>query len=81
MVRQIDRFKGKRREARGVGTSVAETIPSTEAVKRMKIQKKTIIARRKKFHMVPMDEMEALEQCNCLDMKNSSSFIMWQPRR
>ncbi|GAP39921.1 ribosome hibernation-promoting factor, HPF/YfiA family [Flexilinea flocculi] len=67
MVRQIDRFKGKRREARGDGTSVAETIPSTEAGEADEdTEKRPIIARRKKFHMVPMDEMEALEQMQLL---------------
>lgn len=65
MLRQIERFKGKRGRGRnekitsltGEGTIEAETEAEEEI---------PVIARRKKFLMVPMNEMEAMEQMQLL---------------
>jgi putative sigma-54 modulation protein len=61
MQRQIERFKGKRARGRGDGTPASEvgaTAPEPEEVEAME----PVIARRKHFTMVPMDEMEAIDQ-------------------
>ena len=63
MQRRIERYKGKRYRGRGDGISVSDfSSPETtedEAVK-------PVIARRKKFFITPMDELEAIEQMNLL---------------
>lgn len=65
MVRQIERFKGKRNRGRGDGTPASEAVPQIETSEVEK-EEQPIIARRKKFQMIPMDEMEALEQMQLL---------------
>lgn len=65
MVRQIERFKGKRNRGRGDGTPASEAVPQTE-IGEVETEEQPIIARRKKFQMIPMDEMEALEQMQLL---------------
>jgi putative sigma-54 modulation protein len=64
MQRQIERFKGKRHHGRGDGVSAshlaAEEPPSEP------LETTPIIARRKQFTLVPMDEIEAIEQMNLL---------------
>ncbi|MBA4419737.1 MAG: ribosomal subunit interface protein [Anaerolinea sp.] len=64
MQRQIERYKGKHYKGRGDGRSVAEVteIPA-EAQEPVA---NSIIMRRKIFKMVPMDELEAIEQMNLL---------------
>jgi putative sigma-54 modulation protein len=63
MQRQIERFKGKHHRGRGDGKSAAdvvlEPIPVDET-------EQPLIVKRKAFHLVPMDEMEAIEQMNLL---------------
>jgi putative sigma-54 modulation protein len=65
MVRQIERFKGKRNRGRGDGTPASEAVPQAE-IGEVETEEQPIIARRKKFQMIPMDEMEALEQMQLL---------------
>jgi putative sigma-54 modulation protein len=64
MQRQIERFKGKRHHGRGDGASTAEITaePMVEEVE----SNGPVIARRKTFTLVPMDEQEALEQMTLL---------------
>ena len=63
--RQIERYKGKRNRGRGDGTSLAEA-----ALQNMDYddeqEEEPIIARRKKFTLIPMDEHEAIEQMRML---------------
>ncbi len=59
--RQIERYKGKKQHARA-GISPAEEILAEDEVDTTQ----PLIARRKKFTLVPMDEMEAIEQMNLL---------------
>jgi putative sigma-54 modulation protein len=70
MERQISRYKGKHHRGRGDGTSLSEVasapvgteIPTAEDIQ----EAPPVIARRKRFLVVPMDEMEALEQMKML---------------
>ena len=59
--RQVDRYKGKRNRARTGAPSVSEIEPEE-----IHEQPAPLIARRKKFTLMPMDEMEAIEQMNLL---------------
>jgi len=62
--RRIERFKGKRlQRAERRSAAEATTFAVEEAVED---EFAPIIARRKKFMLFPMDEMEALEQMNLL---------------
>jgi putative sigma-54 modulation protein len=63
MQRQIERFKGKRYHGRGDGKSAAE-ITSEPVV--VDDEEKPVILKRKSFHLIPMDEMEAIEQMKLL---------------
>ncbi len=65
MQRQITRFKGKRSRARGDGTPAYEVAAETE-LEAETGDESPIIARRKTFSLVPMDELEAIEQMKLL---------------
>lgn len=74
MQRKIERFKGKRNHGRGDGTPAAHVaaepvtpVEETEAIPE--------IARRKTFSLVPMDEMEAIEQMIRLGHENFFVFF------
>jgi len=58
--RQIERFKGKRSRVRD--TNVADIEIAAEKLIDEEDEIQPLIARRKEFTMVPMDEMEAIEQ-------------------
>lgn len=72
MKRQVRRYKGKRDRGRGNGQSIAEVVsaPEDEAIE----EEEPIIARRKTFVLVPMDEIEALEQMKLLGHENFFIF-------
>ena len=59
--RQIERYKGKRLKGRIAAPEISEAnkLEGLEEVK-------PLIARRKRFSLVPMDELEAIEQMNLL---------------
>jgi len=59
--RQIERYKGKKYRSRAGATPVSELL--TEEITE---EPSPIIVRRKKFTLVPMDELEAIEQMNLL---------------
>jgi putative sigma-54 modulation protein len=63
MQRQIERFKGKRYHGRGDGKSTAEL---TEEPVIVDETEQPLIVKRKSFHLVPMDEIEAIEQMKLL---------------
>lgn len=69
--RQIERFKGKR--SRRVRT---EATPSTEISESLidETEEMPVIARHKKFTLIPMDEMEAIEQMTLLGHENFFVF-------
>lgn len=60
--RQIERYKGKKYRSRIGATPAAELLK--EEVHEEEVP--PLIARRKKFTLVPMDELEAVEQMNLL---------------
>ncbi len=72
MQRQIERYKGKRSRGRGDGTPASEVIE--EAPVAVEAEDMPVIARRKKFTLVPMDEMEAIEQMTLLGHENFFIF-------
>ncbi len=72
MRRQIRRYKGKRDRGRGDGQTIAEAIdvPYPEEIE----EEQPIIARRKRFMLVPMNELEAVEQMKLLGHENFFIF-------
>jgi len=74
MRRQIARYKGKRTRGRGDGQTIAEVIetPSDEI---LEMEETPIIARRKRFMLIPMDEIEAIEQMKLLG--HESFFVFF----
>jgi putative sigma-54 modulation protein len=72
MQRQIERYKGKRFRGPGDRTPTSAVIPETPEVE--EAEEQPIIVRRKVFTMVPMDEMEAVEQMKLLGHENFFVF-------
>ena len=71
--RQIDRYKGKHYHGRGDGQSVADVVAeSTPPDETDRLP--PIIARRKQFRILPMNEYEAIEQMNLLGHDNFFIF-------
>lgn len=76
--RRIERFKGKRYRGRGDGLSMGEAaleIAQEELGGEMFDEEEAVIARRKKFVLYPMDEIEALEQMSLLGHENFFIFF------
>lgn len=74
MQRKIERFKGKRTRGRGDGTPAAAVAPQAP-VQVEETEGTPVIARRKTFNLVPMDEMEAIEQMIQLGHENFFVFF------
>ncbi|MHB8134164.1 MAG: ribosome hibernation-promoting factor, HPF/YfiA family [Anaerolineaceae bacterium] len=72
MQRQITRLKGKREKGRGDGTPLSDL--ASELPEPMEIEEAPEIARRKTFTLVPMDELEAIEQMKLLGHENFFVF-------
>jgi putative sigma-54 modulation protein len=76
MQRRIERFKGKHYRGRGDGKSVAEEMAVPEpVVEEEPSELGPVIARRKKFFLIPMNEAEALEQMSMLGHENFFIFF------
>ncbi len=73
MRRQISRFKGKRSRGRGDGQTIAELVEGIEPAP-YEVEEEPVIARRKRFEVVPMDELEAIEQMRLLGHENFFLF-------
>lgn len=73
--RQMERYKGKRSRNRGDGRSAAEVSGELVALAVEVEEEAPIIARRKRFMVTPMDEMEALEQMTLLGHENFFVFF------
>jgi len=74
--RQIERYKGKHYRGRGDGRSAAEVVaPVMEEAEEESGELGPMIARRKKFLLHPMDELEAIEQMNLLG--HNSFFVFY----
>ncbi len=73
MRRQVRRYKGKRDRGRGDGQTISEMI-DTGPAEVYEEEDLPVIARRKRFVLVPMDEMEAVEQMKLLGHENFFIF-------
>ena len=73
MRRQVRRYKGKRDRGRGDGQTISEMIDTGQA-EAFEEEEQPVIARRKRFMLVPMDEMEAVEQMKLLGHENFFIF-------
>jgi ribosome hibernation promoting factor len=71
--RQIDRFKGKHYHGRGNGRSAAEAVDEP-AVLDDTGELPALIERRKQFRVLPMNELEAIEQMKLLGHDNFFIF-------
>jgi putative sigma-54 modulation protein len=70
--RQIDKYKGRRWRSRGDGRKMAELL-AEEAEE--SFEEEDQIARRKRFHLVPMSEGEAIEQMSLLGHEDFFVFF------
>src|SRR5512140_2925536 len=70
--RQIDRYKGKHNRGRGNGQSVGEVVE--ESAVEITDELPPMIAKRKQFRILPMNELEAVEQMNLLGHDNFFIF-------
>ena len=75
MQRQIERYKGKHYRGRGDGRSAAEVAEEEWPVDDETGELLPLIARRKKFVLVPMTEDEAVEQMKLLGHDNFFVFF------
>jgi putative sigma-54 modulation protein len=76
MQRQIERYKGKRNRGRGDGRSAAEVVtPGVEELEEETGELGPVIARRKRFVLHPMDELEAINQMSMLGHENFFVFF------
>jgi putative sigma-54 modulation protein len=73
--RQIDRYKGKHYRGRGDGRSAAEVADAEEVPVDETGELLPLIARRKKFIVLPMMEDEAVEQMRLLGHDNFFIFF------
>lgn len=69
--RQIERYKGKKYRSRSTAIPASELLKEETVVE----QAQPLIARRKKFALVPMDELEAVEQMNLLGHEDFFVFF------
>jgi putative sigma-54 modulation protein len=70
--RQMERFKGKRQRGRGDGKTASEVVPTASDEE---AEDQSLIVRRKKFVLTPMDEVEALEQMKLLGHEDFFVFF------
>jgi putative sigma-54 modulation protein len=76
MQRRIERYKGKRYRGRGDGRpAVALVTPPFEEDEEEEEEAGPVIARRKRFMILPMDELEAIEQMSLLGHENFFIFF------
>ena len=69
--RRINRYKGKRYRTR---YEAPEYEPMETLLEESEVEEVPVIARRKRFALVPMDEMEAIEQMAMLGHENFFVF-------
>jgi putative sigma-54 modulation protein len=76
MQRRIERYKGKRYRGRGDGKPFSDLVLETAAQEEEEEEDVgPIIARRKRFFVTPMDEIEAIEQMSLLG--HESFFVFF----
>jgi putative sigma-54 modulation protein len=72
--RRIERYKGRHHRGRGDGRGAAELIEEPAEEEALE-EAGPVIARRKRFLLTPMDEMEAIEQMTLLGHENFFVFF------
>lgn len=75
MQRRIERYKGKRSRGRGDGRPAVDLVMPTAEEEEESEELGPVIARRKRFLLTPMDEIEALEQMSMLGHENFFIFF------
>jgi len=75
MQRQVERYKGKHYHGRGDGRSAAEVVEQEELLVDETGELLPLIARHKKFIVLPMTEDEAVEQMRLLEHDNFFIFF------
>jgi putative sigma-54 modulation protein len=81
MQRQLERYKGKHYRGRGDGRSTADVVPMTDEETGAPINEEVgVISRRKTFELIPMTEMDALEQMKLLGHDNFFIFLNIEDR-
>ena len=75
MQRQVERYKGKHYRGRGDGRSASEVVEDLAPVDEQTGELLPLIARRKKFIVLPMGEEEAVEQMRLLGHDNFFIFF------
>ena len=75
MQRQIERYKGKHHHGRGDGRSASEVLEAEELPVDETGELLPLIARRKRFVVIPMSEDEAVEQMRLLGHDNFFVFF------
>jgi putative sigma-54 modulation protein len=75
--RRMDRYKGKRHRGRFDGRTAADVAPEVEEPMEAEAEDEEtpVIARRKRFILLPMNEMEAIEQM--LLLGHESFFVFY----
>ncbi|MEW6568241.1 MAG: ribosome-associated translation inhibitor RaiA [Chloroflexota bacterium] len=74
--RQIERYKGRRWRGRGDGRSAAQVSGGSRSVTAGNPPAEAgVIARRKRFQLIPMDEQEAIEQMGLLGHEDFFVFL------
>ncbi len=71
--RQMERYKGKRQKGRGDGKPASAVILA--GAEEEAEEDRSLIVRRKKFVLTPMDEMEAMEQMKLLGHEDFFVFF------
>ncbi len=72
MQRQIARLKGKRQRGRGDGTPLSDLAVELPEIE--ETEETPVVERRKTFTLIPMDELEAIEQMKLLGHENFFVF-------
>ncbi len=75
MQRRMERYKGKHYRSRTNGRGVAELTAEEEEVVETTEDETAVIARRKRFVLEPMNELEAVEQMTMLGHENFFVFF------
>jgi putative sigma-54 modulation protein len=80
ILRQIERYKGKKYRSFTTAKNATENIDITESEKEP-VSEKPIIVRRKRFKLSPMDEMDAIEQMNMVGHEDFYIFFNLKSNR
>jgi putative sigma-54 modulation protein len=80
ILRQIERYKGKKYRNLTAAKNVAEELDISEPEKDL-VSEKPIIVRRKHFKLSPMSEMEAIEQMNMVGHEDFYIFFNFKSNK